>query len=129
MKRKISKTLEEQRIRIVKRELDKIFADKLSTPLHYSSDIELLVAVILSAQSTDKGVNELTKTLFKKYTSAKKYAFAKLDDLERDLSRVNYYRTKARNIQKTMAIITRYYKGRVPETMKELLELPGVGRK
>jgi len=129
MKRKISKTREKQRVRVVKRELNRIFEGKLSTPLNYSSDIELLVAVMLSAQSTDKGVNELTKTLFKKYRSAKSYAKARPENLERDLSRVNYYRTKARNIQKTMVIINQDYKGHVPETMKELLELPGVGRK
>lgn len=124
-KQKIAK----RRAQLVNRELKKIFPDSLQTPLHYDTDIDLLVAVILSAQSTDKGVNVLTASLFKKYRSAKDYAKTSLHALEKDLARVNYFRTKARHIHKTMSIIHEKHGGKVPSTMVELLELPGVGRK
>lgn len=118
-----------ERARLVNRELKKIFPNSLETPLSYSTDIDLLVAVILSAQTTDKGVNRLTATLFKKYRTAKEYAKTPLSVLEKDLSSINYFRTKARYIQKTMGSIELNHGGRVPSSMRELLLLPGVGRK
>jgi len=117
------------RARLVNKELKKIFKDSIETPLNYTTDIELLVAVILSAQTTDKGVNALTASLFKIYRDAKDYAEAPLYSLEKDLSRINYFRTKARHIQRTMRMIEEKHGGKVPSTMSELLEFPGVGRK
>lgn len=118
-----------RRARIVSQELNRIYKEGLSTPLHFKTDIDLLVAVILSAQSTDKGVNILTDSLFKKYKKAEDYAQAKPDALEKDLSRVNYYKTKTRNIQRAMGIMVEKHNSRVPSSFDELLELPGVGRK
>src|SRR5690606_15724811 len=115
-KKRKSLSSKEKRARVVYEELKKAFPGKMETPLNYTSDIELLVAVILSAQSTDKGVNKLTETLFKKYRSAMDYAEALPEELEKDLSSVNYYRTKSRNIQKAMKIIVDKHAGRVPGT-------------
>lgn len=129
MKQTEKQKMAKRRARFVNKALKEIFPDTLQTPLHYVTDIELLVAVILSAQSTDKGVNALTSSLFKKYRTAEDYAKTSLYTLEKDLSRVNYFRTKARHIQKTMSIIEKQHGGKVPSSMTELLQLPGVGRK
>lgn len=129
MNKKNEQEIVKKRARLVNRELKKLFPGSLETPLHYTTDIDLLVAVILSAQATDKGVNLLTSTLFKKYRTSKDYASAPPHVLEKDLSRVNYFKTKTRHIQKTMSIISERHDGKVPSSMSELLELPGVGRK
>jgi endonuclease-3 len=97
--------------------------------LHYTNPLELLVATILSAQCTDKRVNMVTKTLFKKYTKAEDYANADLKELEQDIKSTGFYRNKAKNIKKTSQLLVEKYHSRVPETMEELLELPGVARK
>ena len=99
------------------------------TSLVYKSPWELLVAVILSARNTDKKVNEVTEKLFEKYKTIKDYADANLKDLEKDLSKLGLFRQKAKFIKKTANIIDNKHKGKIPKTMKELIELPGVGRK
>ncbi len=97
--------------------------------LHSTNPLELLVATILSAQCTDERVNMVTKTLFKKYTKAEDYASADLKELEQDIKSTGFYRNKAKNIKKTSQILVGKYHSKVPETMEELLELPGVARK
>jgi endonuclease III len=97
--------------------------------LNYINTIELLIATMLSAQSTDVQVNRVTEKLFRKYRTAEDYANADLKELETDLSSVNFYRSKAKNIKKATMIIVECYNGEVPKTMKELVALPGVGRK
>ena len=97
--------------------------------LNFRSPLELLVATILSAQCTDVLVNKVTEGLFKKYTTAKAYAAADLAALERDLSRVNFYRNKARSIKAACQLIVERFGGKVPDRMDDLLELPGVARK
>ena len=97
--------------------------------LHYTNPLELLVATILSAQCTDERVNMVTKTLFKKYTKAEDYANADLKELEQDIKSTGFYRNKAKNIKKTSQILVEKYHSKVPKTMEELLELPGVARK
>jgi endonuclease-3 len=97
--------------------------------LHYTDPLELLVATILSAQCTDERVNMVTKTLFKKYTKAEDYANADLKELEQDIKSTGFYRNKAKNIKKTSQLLVEKYHSKVPETMEELLELPGVARK
>ncbi|MEX0933362.1 MAG: endonuclease III [Candidatus Paceibacterota bacterium] len=129
MKKTPSEEIAKKRAQYVNKELKKLFPDSLQTPLHFSTDIELLVAVILSAQTTDKGVNALTSSLFTKYTHAKEYVHTPLPLLEKDLATINYFRTKARHIQRAMSIISEKHDGEVPGSMSELLELPGVGRK
>jgi endonuclease-3 len=97
--------------------------------LHYANSLELLVATILSAQCTDERVNMVTKPLFKKYTKAEDYANADLKELEQDIKSTGFYRNKAKNIKKTSQLLVEKYHSKVPKTMEELLELPGVARK
>jgi endonuclease-3 len=99
------------------------------TALHYSSPLEMLIATILSAQCTDKRVNIVTKSLFKKYRTAEDYANADLAELEQDIRSTGFYRNKAKNIKNTGRLLVEKYNSQVPRTMEELLELPGVARK
>ncbi len=97
--------------------------------LNYTNPLELLVATILSAQCTDKRVNIVTKTLFKKYRKAEDYANADLEELEEDIRPTGFYRNKARNIKKCCQILVERFNSQVPKTMEEMLELTGVARK
>ncbi len=97
--------------------------------LNYRNPLELLVATILSAQCTDVLVNKVTPELFKKYRTANDYATADLATLERDVGRVNFYRTKARSIQAACRTIVERFAGKVPDRMEDLLSLQGVARK
>jgi endonuclease-3 len=97
--------------------------------LNYSNPLELLVATILSAQSTDIQINKVTEKLFKKYRTAEDYASADLRELENDLYSTGFYKSKAKNIKTAAQIIIEKYNGEVPKTMEELVTLPGVGRK
>jgi endonuclease-3 len=97
--------------------------------LDFANDFELIIAVILSAQCTDVKVNQVTKILFKRYPSALKLGRAELEAVEEIIRPINYYKTKAKNIIATSAILARWYNGGVPKSMLELIELPGVGRK
>jgi endonuclease-3 len=99
------------------------------TELIHKNPLELLVATILSAQATDKRVNIETKKLFKKYKTVKDYAKANLGDLQNDLKHINFYNNKAKFIKKCCEIIVDEYDGKVPNSMDELLKLPGVKRK
>lgn len=97
--------------------------------LEFTNPLELLVATILSAQATDKLVNKVTASLFKKYKKAEDYARADIGELERDLSSINFFRNKAKNVKACAAKIVEEFGGKVPQTLEELTELPGVGRK
>ncbi|MFA5038561.1 MAG: endonuclease III [Candidatus Omnitrophota bacterium] len=97
--------------------------------LRFETPIELLVATILSAQCTDKRVNIVTEGLFKKYRTAKDYAVADPQEFAEEIRTTGFYRNKARNVVAAAKKIVAEHNGRVPETMKELLELPGVARK
>ncbi len=97
--------------------------------LNYRSPFELLIATILSAQCTDKRVNLVTEGLFKKYKNPADYVQAPIKELEESVRSTGFYRNKARNIQGAAKAITEKFKGKVPETMEELVGLPGVGRK
>jgi len=97
--------------------------------LNHSNPLELLVATILSAQCTDERVNTVTQTLFKKHTGAEDYAKADLTELESEIRSTGFYRNKAKNIKQTGRILVDKFKGQVPRTMEEMLELPGVARK
>ena len=99
------------------------------TALEYSKPLEMLIATILSAQCTDKQVNKVTKILFKKYLSVGDYANADLKELEEDIRSTGFYRSKAKYIKKSAKMIESRYQKKVPETMEELIELPGVARK
>ena len=97
--------------------------------LDYANPLELLVATILSAQCTDKRVNELTRTLFKKYRTPEDYARANPRELERDIKPAGFYHNKTKSIQGCARGLIEKFEGQVPGTMDELLQLPGVGRK
>lgn len=97
--------------------------------LNYSSPIELLVAVVLSAQTTDKQVNVVTKDLFKQYKTIDDYLNSPLEQFQNDVKRIGLYRAKAKNIKAALEIIDRQYGGKIPDSMEKLVELPGVGRK
>ncbi|AKB83669.1 Endonuclease III [Methanosarcina barkeri 3] len=97
--------------------------------LNYNNPLELLVATVLSAQSTDVQINRVTDKLFKKYRTAEDYASADLRELENDLYSTGFYKSKAKNIKTAAQMIVEKYNGEVPKTMQELISLPGVGRK
>ena len=97
--------------------------------LHFSSRLELLVAVVLSAQCTDERVNKVTADLFEKYPSAEAYANADQEELAEDLNSITYYNNKAEYIRNAAEKIIEEHDGEVPDTMAELTDLPGVGRK
>ncbi|MEA2082561.1 MAG: endonuclease III [Elusimicrobiota bacterium] len=97
--------------------------------LNYSSPWELLAAVILSAQCTDKRVNIVTEKLFAKYTSVKSFARADISEFEQDIRSTGFYRNKAKNIINAAKKIMTEHSGKVPDTMEELTALPGVARK
>jgi endonuclease-3 len=97
--------------------------------LHYSNPFELLVATILSAQSTDETINRVTKTLFKKYKKPADYANADLKELEQDIRSTGFYHNKAKNLKNSAKMLVEKYDSKVPKTMEELTELPGVARK
>jgi endonuclease III len=99
------------------------------TALHFKSPFDLLVATILSAQATDVLVNKVTADLFRKYKSVKDYADVPLETLRKDVSSINFYKTKAKNIQASAQIIVENFHAKVPKTMEELTSLPGVARK
>lgn len=97
--------------------------------LDFSNPLELLVAVILSAQCTDERVNIVTKELFRKYRSAADYARANQAELEQDIRSTGFFRNKAKNIIACCKMIVEKHGGSVPQSLEELVELAGVGRK
>lgn len=99
------------------------------TALNFSTPLELLVATILSAQSTDRQINRITPALFNKYRQARDYAAADPAELEVEIRSSGFYRNKAKNIRAAARKIVEEFKGEVPRTMDELLTLPGVARK
>lgn len=97
--------------------------------LEHSNTFELLVAVMLSAQTTDESVNKLTKQLFTKYRTIKQYADAPIEELEQDIRRIGLYRNKAKNVKAMASMLLTDYQGIVPSNKEDLESLPGVGRK
>jgi endonuclease III len=99
------------------------------TELDWSNPLELLVATILSAQTTDVQVNRVTESLFAKYRKAEDYANSPPDELEEDIRPTGFYRNKARSLRGMAHALVEEHGGEVPGTMSELVALPGVGRK
>lgn len=114
--------------RTVLRLLEKEYGNT-TTALTFKSDFQLLVATIMSAQSTDVQVNKITTPLFKEYPDAKAIASLSLEELEDKIKKVGLFRSKAKNILATANIIVNDYNGDIPRTRDELVKLPGVGRK
>ncbi len=111
---------------IIKR-LEKVFPDKLE--LNFSTPFELVVAVVLSAQERDAKVNEVTKELFKKFNTPQQFANASLEEIEKEISSVSFYKNKAKYIKEISQILVEKYGGEVPNSIEELEKLPGIGRK
>lgn len=99
------------------------------TVLKYSNPWELTVAVILSARTTDKKVNEVTENLFKKYGKLSDYISTSPKMFAKDISQLGFFNAKAKNIIASARLVEAHYGGQVPKTMQELLTLPGVARK
>ncbi|MGE5273815.1 MAG: endonuclease III [Verrucomicrobiota bacterium] len=97
--------------------------------LRFGSDVELLVSVMLSAQTTDVNVNRVTEQLFEKYHRPEDYLAVRQEELERDIYATGFFRQKAKAIRGTMAMLIEEYDGRVPRRLEELVRLPGVARK
>ena len=97
--------------------------------LNHTNSFELIVAVALSAQTTDKSVNKITVDLFNKYKCPKDFVDAELQDIEQDLKRIGLYKNKAKNLKKMSELIIKNFDGKVPASQAELESLPGVGRK
>jgi len=97
--------------------------------LNYENNFQFVVAVILSAQCTDKMVNRIIPALFQKFPSPKAFAESNLEELQKYLSKINYFKTKAKHIQKTAKIIVEKFKGEIPTKPKNLKGLPGIGPK
>jgi endonuclease III len=98
-------------------------------PLRHDSPFQLLVATILSAQSTDRLVNQVTASLFQRYRTPADFAAARREDLERAIHSTGFFRAKARAIQNTARLLLERYGGEVPRTLEDLTRLDGVGRK
>ena len=102
---------------------------KVNSALKFNNPFELLIATILSAQSTDKQVNRVTTKLFAKYPDP--YSISELtpEELEEEIKSIGLYKNKSKNITKASKLLIEKFNGQVPQTLEELMELPGVGRK
>lgn len=125
---KDSPTVRKKRAAKIVQKLKELFPDA-KIALNYSNNWELLVAVVLSAQCTDKKVNEVTAKLFQKYRTLEDYVKARPQEFEKDIKSTGFYRNKAKNILAAAGIIKNRHQGQIPRTMEQLLELPGVARK
>jgi len=117
-----------EKISVILRRLKKEYP-KPKTALSFNNPFQLLAATILSAQATDLLVNKVTGSLFKNYKTTKDYADAPLEKLQQDIRSINFYKTKAKNIKACAEQIMEKFGGNVPDTMDELITLPGVARK
>lgn len=120
--------LTKKEIRFCLDTFEKMFPNAHCELIH-SNPFELLIAVVLSAQTTDESVNKVTKTLFQKYKTPEDYLAVDVKELENDLRTIGLYRTKAKNIQKLCRTLIDEYDGEVPQTREDLMKLAGVGRK
>ena len=117
-----------ERVKLIFEILDPLYTEE-KTALEYRTPLELLIATILSAQCTDRQVNRVTKTLFKKYRKAEDYLRVPISELEEDIRPTGFYKNKAKSLKGCCRALLDLYGGVVPSTMEELLKLPGVGRK
>lgn len=116
------------RLKIIFAELDRLFP-QAQCALHHENAFQLLVATILSAQCTDVRVNKVTPDLFKKYPTPKDFAALRPEVLAEDIRSTGFFRNKAKSIVGAATMIVAEFRGRVPQTMDQLLTLPGVARK
>lgn len=119
---------EKERVNKIIKILRKDYPDS-RTVLEFKTPLQILVATILSAQCTDKRVNQLTPSLFEKYRSAVDFARANQEELEEEIRPAGFFRSKAKSIISASKKICKDFNGEVPDSMKELITLPGVARK
>jgi len=120
--------MDKRRVEKILKELKRIVPDA-GMMLKYKNNWELLVAVMLSAQCTDKKVNEVIEKLFKKYKKLGDYINAKPKEFEKDIFPTGFYKNKTKNILAAAQYIKKEYKGKIPKTMEKMIKIPGVGRK
>ena len=118
----------EERAKAIVLKLKKLFPNP-TTPLNHSNPWELYVAVALSAQQTDVGVNKVTESLFQKYKKLDDYKNATFEEFDSDIKSINFHKGKAKAILEAAKIVAEKYKGQMPQTMEELVALPFIGRK
>ncbi|OGW46137.1 MAG: endonuclease III [Nitrospirae bacterium GWC2_57_9] len=118
-----------EKIAEILKRLKKEYTGKPSTVLHFTTPFELLVATIMSAQTTDVLVNKVTAELFKRYRSVLDFANSSPEQIALDIRPVNFYNNKGKNIHKMAGMLLEKFGGKVPRTMEELVTLPGVARK
>ncbi|NBI05330.1 endonuclease III [Senegalia massiliensis] len=124
MRKKLNKLETKEVLEILKN----LYPDAKSE-LNFTNPFELLIATILSAQSTDKRVNSITKDLFKEYKTPKDFLSLTTEELGEKIRSIGFFRNKSKNILSTCKILLEDYDGEVPKTREELIKLPGVGRK
>ncbi|MGB8324986.1 MAG: endonuclease III [Candidatus Acidiferrum sp.] len=117
-----------KRVAAILAKLDEAYP-KATCELKHESPFQLLVSTILSAQCTDVRVNQVTESLFKKYTSPEAFAYAKPSELEKEIRPTGFFRNKTKSIMGASKAIVEQFGGQVPRTMEEILTLPGVARK
>jgi endonuclease-3 len=128
IKFKVDKKTAGERVKKISPILAKLYPEA-GVALQFTNPFELLIATILSAQCTDKRVNMVTPALFAKYKTPKDWADAKLENIENDIRSTGFYHNKAESIKGASQAVIEKFKGRVPDSMDELVTLPGVGRK
>jgi endonuclease-3 len=125
---KTAKPLAPERVKAILDALQKTYPNVVCALTHHNA-FELTIATILSAQTTDVGVNKATPELFRMYPTPKKLAEAPLLEIERLIRTTGFYRAKAKNIKGAAKVLVEQFGGKVPETIEELIQLPGVARK
>lgn len=117
-----------EHVKVIIEELERLYPNA-KYDLNFSNPLELFVATQLAAQCTDARVNSVTAQLFQKYRSAEDYATVSQEEFEQDIKAITFYRNKAKNIRAACQHILTHYHGEVPQTMEEMVKLPGVARK
>src|SRR5271170_6701265 len=116
------------RVRAILKKLDQDYP-AVTCALHHDNAFQLLISTILSAQCTDERVNQVTQTLYSKYPDANAFAYANPSELEQDIRPTGFFRNKTKSIMGASKQIVEEFRGEVPNTMEEILTLPGVARK
>lgn len=117
-----------EKIKIILERLEKLYPGA-KTALKFETPFQLLVATILSAQTTDERVNKVTENLFKKMPTPQDFAKASIEEIMEEIKSVNFYKNKAKNIKASAELIIKEFGGKVPDKMEDLIKLPGVARK
>jgi endonuclease-3 len=118
----------QDKVKLITERLSKVYLHP-KTALAFETPFQLLVATILSAQTTDKLVNTITPLLFERFKTVKDFAEAPVEEIDELIKKVNFHRNKAKNVNEAAKLIVSQHNGEVPQTMEELDALPGVARK